>query len=442
MRADLLQQDLQHVWHPCTQMHDFEQYPPLIIKAAQGSYIELNNGHKIIDGIASWWCKSLGHSHPRLQTAITKQLQHYEHIITANTCQEKLVLLSEKLATLDPNLTKAFYASDGSSAVEIALKMVMQARNICGGHHRKKFLALKNSYHGETLLTMSISDLGLYRDPFKDYLLPAEFLQGIPYVSSVDEALWQDCHHIWPAIEKQLNQYAHELSAIIIEPVVQGAAGMLIYSQDFLQRLRQWTHENNIYLIADEIMTGFGRTGKALACQHANISPDFICLGKALTAGYLPMSAVVTSKTIYDIFYDDYVTGKAFLHSHTYSGNALAAAVALEALNIYEEENIYQYAFEKQTYLRKLLQDIAKQTKCLKNIRGIGMIIAADLILDESQKNQRLAFKICQEAIKLGALLRPLGNSIYWCPPLNITDDDLEKLAEITCEAIKCVMDT
>lgn len=434
---NIIQRDLRHIWHPCAQMKDYLTFPPLIIKKAYGSFIELEGGHQVIDAISSWWCKSLGHNHPRLKKALKKQLERFEHVIFANATHEIIVQLSEKLATLSNGLDKIFYASEGSSAVEISLKMALQAQKIRGFSERNQFTSLQNGYHGETFMALGLSDMGLYRYPYEAQLIQPKFIRNIPYVTSRKDPLWEDCSYYWPNIEKQLEKQASALAAIILEPIVQGAGGMLIYSQDFLRRLREWTKKHKIYLIADEIMTGFGRTGLALACQHAKIQPDFICLSKGLTSGFLPMSAVLTHSDIYDLFYADYSLEKNFLHSHTFSGNALAAAVALECLNILEEEEIYTQVQKNESFLMDLMKEVAKETQKLTNIRSIGAIVAADLILTEKQKNQRIGYQIFQEAIKIGAWLRPLGNTIYWLPPLNIDVTLLMQLRDITIKAIK-----
>ena len=438
---DLINRDRQHIWHPCSQMKDYEAFPPLIIKKAYGSYIELTDGRKIIDAISSWWCKSLGHNHPRLKAALQAQLECFEHVIFANSTYEIIIQLSEKLGRLCLGLDKVFYASEGSSAVEIALKMSLHAQQLLGQNQRIQFTSLQNSYHGETFMALGLSDLGLYRDAYEAHLIKPNFIQNIPYVHSSSDLLWNDCSAIWPDIEKQLEKQAANLAAIIVEPIVQGAGGMKIYSQDFLCRLRKWTQTHNIYLIADEIMTGLGRTGHALACEHAQIKPDFICLSKGLTSGWLPMSAVLTQTDIYDLFYDDYSTRKSFLHSHTFSGNALAAAVSLECLNILEDENVFQQVREKEFILKKFMQEVNDKTARLSNIRSIGAIIAADLQLTENEKNQRIGYQIFQKALQLGAWLRPLGNTIYWLPPLNIPLQVLEELKDISILAIKQVLE-
>lgn len=437
---DHINRNRQHIWHPCSQMKDYEAFPPLMIKKAYGSYIELTDGRRIIDAISSWWCKSLGHNHPRLKAALQAQLECFEHVIFANSTYEIIIQLSEKLGNLCPGLNKIFYASEGSSAVEIALKMSLHAQQLLSQNQRTQFTSLQNGYHGETFMALGLSDLGLYRKAYEAHLIKPNFIQNIPYVHSSSDPLWNNCSAIWPDIEKQLEKQEANLAAIIIEPIVQGAGGMKIYSQDFLRRLRKWTQTHGIYLIADEIMTGLGRTGQALACEHAKIKPDFICLSKGLTSGWLPMSAVLTHSEIYNLFYDDYSSGKSFLHSHTFSGNALAAAVALECLNILKDEEIFQQVREKEIILKKLMHEVHDKTERLTNIRGIGAIIAADLQLTETEKNQRIGYQIFQKALQLGAWLRPLGNTLYWLPPLNTPLFVLEELKDISILAIKQIL--
>lgn len=435
------------MWHPCSQMKDYEDFPPLVVSSAKGSYIYLADGRKIIDAISSWWCKSLGHNHPELKAALQQQLDKFEHVLLANTTNNVIAELSAKLANLMPHLTKVFYASDGSCAIEIAMKMSLQARQILNANQpRTGFLALQNSYHGETILAMAVSDLNLYKQPFADILPSVDFLTGIPYVSGMNDPLWRDCSNYWPNILSQLEILKHKLTAIIVEPIVQGAGGMLIYSADFLRRLAIWAQANDIHLIADEIMTGFGRTGLPLACQHANIKPDFVCVAKGLTSGWLPLSAVLTTDVIYKLFYDDYSSGKAFMHSHTYTGNALAASVALACLQVFEQKEIYNLVQQQSINMLTLMQQVATETGKLTNVRAIGAIVAADLIMPYPKANHadkklplRLGFLVYKAAVARGALLRPLGNTIYWLPPLNIDLETLQELKTITASAILAV---
>ncbi len=433
----LIQRDLNCLWHPCAQMKDYEVFKPLIIKRARGSIIELSDGRKIIDAIASWWCKSLGHNHPQLKKALLQQLDKFEHVLLANTTYETIVQLSEKLTALMPSLKKVFYASDGSSAVEIAMKMSLHTRQIKGETNRKKFIALSNSYHGETIGALSVSDMGLYRDPYKELLFDVAFLAPLPYVLTRNDPLWGNCQQHWDILKKQLDLLAHETTAILVEPIVQGAGGMRLYSQDLLKRLRDWTKQHGIHLIADEIMTGIGRTGKMLACEYANIEPDFLCLAKGLTSGWLPLSAVLTSDEIYYLFYDEYDTGKAFLHSHTHCGNALAVSIALATLQVMEQEHICRYVSELEPLMFRYMSEIAEHTGKLENVRSMGAIVAADFIVRDPQ--QRVGFEVYKSAVKLGALLRPLGNTIYWFPPLNIEFSTLQELKEITQKSIEMV---
>lgn len=428
----LQEKSLKHIWYPCSQMKDYEEFRPLVIKAAKGSYIELADGKKLLDAISSWWCKSLGHNHPRLKKAIIDQIEKFEHVILANTTHELIVNLSQELATLMPKLSKVFYAGDGSCAIEIAMKMSLHSRYINGDVKRNRFITLKDSYHGETIGALSVSDIGLYKNPYNTILFQPYIIDLIPYVHSIYDPLWNDCSEKWDMLEKSLETYIDSTTALIVEPIVQGAGGMKIYSKDFLNRLAKWAKKHNIHLIADEIMTGIGRTGKMLACQHAEIIPDFICLAKGLTSGWMPFSAVLTTDDIYNKFYDDFSSGKAFLHSHTYSGNALGVAVALETLNIIKEERLHTRDINQ--IMLKNMYEIKDKTGRLKNVRGIGGIVAADLITND--KTPRLGYLIYQAAIKAGILLRPLGNTIYWLPPLNITDEEIEELKNKTMQVL------
>ena len=439
---ELLQRDLAHIWHPCTQMKDFEQCPPLTITHAAGSYYYTTEGQAIIDAIGSWWCKSLGHAHPTLQAALKQQLTQVEHSILANTTHESIVRLAELLATLTTHwqhpLNKVQFASDGSCAVEIALKMSLHAHQLQGQNQRTKLAALQNAYHGETTLTLAVSDLGLYKAPYQPWMLATHFIHDLPYVNTTADPLWEDCSAIWPDIEKQLNPLAHSLTALIVEPLLQGAAGMRIYSADFLKRLWQWCRHHQVHLIADEIMTGIGRLGYPLACDLAAIEADFICLSKGLTAGMLPLSVCLCSDSIYDLFYADYEQHHAFMHSHTQSGNALAAAVAVANLELMQQEDYYARVRNLSQQLYELMQSVAKHTQALNNVRCLGAMVAADLITTPHTP-KRLGYAVYQTALQYGALLRPLGNTLYWLPPFNITPATLSQLHDITVRAIQQV---
>jgi len=429
----LAERDHNVVWHPCAQMKDYQRFEPLPVQSACGVYVHLDDGRKLIDAYSSWWCKNLGHAHPRLMAALKAQIDQFAHVGLPHTTSKNLVEFSEKLTGMTDQLNKVLFASDGSCAVEMALKLSLHARQILGQPHKNKVISLQNAYHGETLFTMAVSDLGIYRDPYASVIPEALVIPDLPYVHSTDDPLWQDASAHWAKIEPWLLKQVDQTTAIIVEPILQAAAGMLIYSADFLQRLANFAKQHHIHLIADEIMTGLGRVGRPFACQYAGIEPDMMCLGKGLTAGVIPLSATLLTDEIYQLFYEDYQRGHNFLHSHTHSGNALAIAVALECLNTMEEEGIYERTLNLQTNMRQHFTEIADQTGRLTNIRGIGGVIAADLTVDS---NCRAGFEVYQHAAKLGALLRPLANTIYWCPPLTITQKELSKLAEITSQAI------
>lgn len=431
----LIERDLKHIWHPCTQMKDLQQTPPLIVNHAKGSYLYTDQG-PIIDALSSWWCKSLGHGHPTIIAAIKEQLDRFEHVISANTTHPLLVELGEKLAAISQK-QHVFFASDGSSAVEIAMKLALHANQLKGSP-RNEFIALQNSYHGETLGTLSVSDLGIYKEPYTGYGVKCHFLQAIPYVSNSNEFLWHNADFHWPQIKLALEKIKNKVCALIVEPIIQGAGGMRCYSADFLKKLANWAKENDIYFIADEIMTGLGRTGQWLACHHADIQPDLICLSKGLTAGTMPLSCVLIDKPIYDLFYDDYEKGKSFLHSHTYSGHALAISAALATIKVIETENMNEQAQKLGRFMQQQFQELAAITGKLNHIRSVGAMVAADL---PARKNKRVGYQLYQEALKRGALLRPLGNTLYWLPPLNTDQQTIENLAEITLNSIRAVYD-
>jgi len=433
--SSLIQRDLKHIWHPCTQMKDFEQTPPLVVNHAKGSYLYTDKG-PIIDAISSWWCKSLGHGSPAVIKAIQEQLARFEHVIGAHTTYPQMVELAEELAEISGQ-QHVFFASDGSCAVEIAMKLALHASQLKGKPSKNQFIALQNGYHGETLGALSVSDLGLYSKPFNKIGLQCHFLQNIPYVTGKDDPSWQSCEHEWPLIEQQLEAVKENVCAIILEPIVQGAGGMLAYSADFLKRIAAWAQTNEIYLIADEIMTGLGRTGKWLACDHAGIKADMICLSKGLTSGTLPLSCVMIDNDIFNLFYDDYNQGKSFLHSHTYSGNPLAISAALATLKTIRGDTINQQADNLGERMLHYFSDIARQTGKLENVRSVGAWVAGDLV--ELKGQERLGYQLYQQALNNGALLRPLGNTLYWLPPLTTDDETIGKLAEITLNSIEAV---
>ncbi len=434
---------LAHLWYACAQMKDYQTFPPMHVASASGSHIVLADGRRLIDGISSWWCRSLGHAHPSLAAALRDQASRVEHVMLAHMATDATVELSERLARIFPGLGKVFFGGDGSTAVEIAVKMSYEAQRLSGHAARTKVLSLENGYHGETQLCAALSDVGDYRRGILPALDPGAFpkLRGLPYVGSRHEPEWEDCSAAWPALLRQLEEAGPSLCAVILEPVLQGASGMRVYAADLLRRLRGWTREQGVHLVADEIMTGFGRTGRLMACEHAGIVPDLVCLSKGLTGGTLPMSAVVTGEQIYATFYGAFEEDRAFNHSNTFAGNPLGAAVAVAALRAYQEPSFLTRVAELAGELRAGLEEVSRATGALGPVRGIGAVVAADLRAPSGKATTgRLGFRVYQEAARRGALVRPIGDALYWLPPLNADEGVVEELTRVTIDAIRAAV--
>lgn len=451
--GSLIQRDLRVFWHPCSQMRDYNDFPPLEVVAARGARLILSDGRQVLDAISSWWCKSLGHGHAGVRARIEQQLGRFEHVIAANTTNAPLVELCERLLGIanagSEHFGKVFLADNGSTAVEIAMKMALQAQQQRGQGARTRFASLAGGYHGETIATLSVGDLGLYSDPYRPLMFPVTKLGPIPYRSGVADADWQDASAEWPVLEQQLLALGDTLAAVVYEPVLQAAGGMRVYSPDLLRRLRRFADAHGIYLIADEIAAGMGRLGTMLAGEWAStdgerrVLPDFVVLSKGLTAGFLPLSAVLTTDEIFAIFDGDWADGRAFLHSNTHTGNALGIAAALGALEAYAGEGVLDQVAVEGPRLRAALVDVAQRTGLLTGVRGVGMFAAADLCaaggcaLDPAARTGRRVF---QEAVNRGALLRPLGDTMYLFPPLNSPREDLDAMVEILAASVTAVL--
>lgn len=365
--------------------------------------------------------------------AMHAQLEQFEHVIGANTTYPALLELAEQLKRL-MGLSHVFFASDGSSAVEIALKLALHAMQLRGEFERRQVIALSNGYHGETIASLSVSDVACYKQPYEGLGLACHMIQNIPYVTGEDDPLWHDCSAVWPQVEAELEQLKATSCGVIVEPILQGAGGMKIYSADFLRRLRAWSEDAGCYLIADEIMTGVGRTGRWLASAHANIKPDLICLSKGLTAGTTPLSCVLVDDALYDLFYQH--PGNPFLHSHTYTGHALGVAAALATLKMMEAGDFNARAVALGKAMKTRFMKLADETGCLKNIRSIGGMVAGDMVISAG-KNVNVGREVARAALERGALLRPLGKTLYWLPPLTMDERTLDDLAEITKQALQ-----
>ena len=438
------ERDLRHIWHPCAQMKDYEQLPPMVIDHAKGAWLYDVHGKGYLDIVSSWWANLLGHTNEKINARIAAQLDRLEHVIFANFSHRPAIELAERLATLVPEgLTKFHFNDNGSSAVEAALKMAFQYCQQTGRTGKTRFMCLSEGYHGETIGALSVGSMDLFAEMYKPMMMDNIHIEApdcyrCPYGKQRGSC---DCACIEHA-ERAFAQHGHETAAMIVEPLLQGSAGMRIYSEEYLRKLRALCDAHDVLLIADEIATGFGRTGRLFACERAGITPDLMCLSKGLTGGYLPMSITVVQEKIYEAFYADWSEGKAFMHSHTYAGNPLGCAAALAVLDILDEENVLEQAENTAAWLTERMTDAFGAHPNVGEIRHIGLIHAVELVEDRAEKRpfdsaRRLGYAIYRRALKNGLLLRPLGNVLYFNPPLNIGKNDLE----IAIERMKLSMD-
>ncbi len=428
---ELIKRDLEHIWHPCTQMKDHESLPLIPIKEGRRVYLYDFEKNRYLDAISSWWVNIFGHSNEYINSKIKEQVEKLEHVIFAGFTHEPIVRLSERLVKITPKgLNKCFFADNGSSAIEVAIKMSFHYHKN-RGKIKPFFLSLKNSYHGETLGALAVGDVGLYKDTYKEILI-----KTIQTPVPKDESL-ESAKEALIEFEKTVEKYEGKISAFIFEPLVQCAGYMHMYHPYFLKEAYKICKERDIHLIADEIAVGFGRSGAMFACDIAGISPDFMALSKALTGGYLPLSVVLTTDEVYQAFYCDYLEMKAFLHSHSYTGNPLACSAANAVLDIFEKEKILEKNREKSKYIYEKLQKF-KELPNVKEIRQRGMIAAVEL--KGYDFKERVNLKIFKFATKNEVLLRPLGNVIYFMPPYIIKKDEIDKMIDVAYEAVKSLL--
>lgn len=425
---NMMERDLEVIWHPCTQMKDHETLPLIPIKSGKGVYLFDFDGNEYIDAVSSWWVNIFGHANTKINERVKKQIDTLEHVLLAGFTHEPAVELAHKLVKLTPKLLKkVFYVDNGSSAVEAALKMSYHY-HLNKGKKKPIFLSLTNSYHGETIGALSVGDVALYKETYEPLLIGN---RQVPVPTDQSEHAAKEALKV---LKKVLDESAHEIAALIVEPLVQGAGGMHMYHPSYLVGARDLTTKYDIHLIADEIMTGFGRTGKMFACEHANISPDFMTLSKGLTGGYLPLSVVMTTHDVYQAFYCDYNEHKAFLHSHSYTGNPLACAAALATLDIFENNDILGDNEKKQKYIARETEKFTLEPN-VKEVRQQGMITAIEL--QGYDTSERIGLRVYQYALKEGVLLRPLGNIIYFMPPYVITYEEIDKMIKVAYEGIR-----
>lgn len=437
-----MQRDLSVLWHPCTQMKDHEQLPLIPIRRGEGVWLEDFDGKRYLDAVSSWWVNVFGHANPRINQRIKDQLDQLEHVMLAGFSHQPVVELSERLVQITPEgLERVFYTDNGSTGIEVALKMSFHYWRNVGQPNKQRFVTLTNSYHGETVAAMSVGDVALFTDTYKPLLLDTFKVPSPDCYLRPDGMSWEDhSRNMFLHMEQTLARHHQEIAAVIVEPLIQGAGGMRMYHPVYLKLLRDACDRYDVHLIHDEIAVGFGRTGTMFACEQAGITPDFLCLSKALTGGYLPMAAVLTTDKLYQAFYDDYTTLRAFLHSHTYTGNPLACAAALATLDIFEQDGIIEAN-------KALATRMASATAHLRDhphvaeVRQTGMAVAIEMVQDKASKTpyawqERRGLTVYQHALQRGALLRPLGSVVYFLPPYTITEEQIDFLAEVATEGI------
>lgn len=427
---NLLTRSMQSVWHPCTQMRQHENFPLIPIIRGDGVWLYDADGKRYLDGVSSWWVNLFGHNNPRIKDAIKQQLDTLEHVMLAGFTHKPVIELSEKLAKLT-GLGHAFYASDGASAVEIALKMSFHYWRNTDQLQKTKFISLQNSYHGETLGALAVTDVAIFKDTYAPLLMQSAQMSSPDWrLAEAGEGADAFAMRCANALEKYVSEHSHELAAFIIEPLVQCAAGMGMYHPVYLRRAREICTKYSVHLIADEIAVGFGRTGTMFACEQAEIQADFVCLSKGITGGYLPLSVVLTKDEIYQAFYDDSIA-KGFLHSHSYTGNPLACSAALATLAIFEADNTLQNNQAKAATISAKMQVLTDLP--IQHMRHQGMIFAFDVITENSQFSKQFY----QAAIKHSVLLRPIGSTVYFMPPYTISTSEIDFMLQATVKALQ-----
>lgn len=431
-RAELVAVDKRRVWHPYTPMDAYEGIDPLVVSRAEGPFLWDENGARYIDGNASWWTSALGHRHPRLVAAAKKQLDTLDHCALAGIAHEPAARLAEELcAVAPPGLTRVFYTDNGATAIEAAVKMCVQYWAQAGRPRKTRFVALDGAYHGDSVGAASLGGVDLFRRPFAHVLFDS-VRAPFPDRAGYDRAF---------STLKDLLASEHEtIAGVFVESIVQGAAGMRMYDARFLSELSAAAKAHDVLLVTDEVFAGYGRTGPMWASEHAGVSPDLMCVGKAFAGGVLPMAAVLTTERVFDGFRGE--PSRAFYYGHTFCGNPLGAAVAREVLAVYRDEEVLARAASKASLIHQAFGRIALISG-VSAVRTLGMIGAADVgpvgapesVEDEGYLGSR-GWRVYEEAKKRGAYLRPLGDTVYVTPPLNVPDDVLGELLAILEESV------
>lgn len=439
--------DLDVLWHPCTQMREHPHTLPLVpIARGEGSWLIGIDGRRYLDAVSSWWTNIHGHAEPRIARAIAAQAGTLEQVILAGFSHQPAIELAEKLLAIAPReagrapLAKVFYADNGSAGVEVALKMAFHWFRNVGEAERTRFVALENGYHGETLGALSVGDIPLYRRTYAPLLSECIFAPTPDaYLAHSGESAEACALRAADHLATIFDRHPGEICAVIIEPLLQCAGGMRMHHPAYLKRVRALCDAHGALMIADEIATGFGRTGTLFACEQAGVQPDFLCLSKGLTGGFLPLAAVLTTQSVYEGFLDD-SRERAFLHSHSYTGNPLACAAALASLSIFDSDRVLERNRATAQRMGSYAADIARLAH-VADARQLGMVCAFELCRDGDKATpfdpaMRVGLRAYKAALARGVILRPLGDTLYWMPPYCVTEDELALMAEVTAEAI------
>lgn len=437
---ELSKKNKEYLWHPFTQMKEYMEDKPLIIERGEGRKLYDIQGNAYWDGVSSIWLNVHGHKVQELDNAITNQLEKIAHSTLLGMANIPSILLAEKVIELMPKgLKKVFYSDAGATAVEIAIKMAVQYWQHKGKKGKHKFITMKEAYHGDTIGAVSVGAIDLYHETFHALLFPSIKLP-YPYTYRSPYKQEEIVKKSLEEMERLLQEQSHEIAAVIVEPIVQGASGIIVMPEGYLKGLRKLCTQYNVLLIADEVATGFGRTGKMFACEYEAVTPDLLTAGKGLTGGYLPVAITVATDEIYEAFLGDYEEQKTFFHGHSYTGNPLGCAVALANLELFEKSNLVQEVANKSVYIASRLQDFYR-LKHVGDIRQKGFMVGIELVKDRETEEpyswtERVGGRTCRRARELGMLLRPLGNTIVFMPPLASTIEELNEMIDILYEAI------
>jgi adenosylmethionine-8-amino-7-oxononanoate aminotransferase len=427
--VSLIDRDRAFVWHPYTQMKTRAE--PLAIDRGDGVYLYTEDGHRVLDGISSWWVNIHGHAHPRLNQALADQAERLEHVIFAGATHRPAVDLAERLVSALPaGLTRIFYSDNGSTAVEVAVKLALQYWSNQGQPGRQRIVAMHHAYHGDTVGAMSVSEASLFTRAFAPLLFPVDRADP-PYCYRCPLGLRRETCHIdcLGDLERTLEARGDAVAAVLVEPMLQGAGGMIMWPREFLEGVRRLCDRHGVLMIADEVLTGFGRTGRMFACEHGPVTPDIICLSKALTAGYLPLAVTAATDAVYDAFLSD-DHSKTFFHGHSFTANPLACAVAIASFDLFKENDVLARVARLETQLREGLTPLSG-LRIVGDVRVLGGVGAIELVSDKATKTaggylDQIGPRLSSAFLDRGLLLRPLGNVLYFMPPYVITDDEVD----------------